>query len=42
MSNEFSELAYSSGMDVIFGEVVPNFELLVNPVSNTEDSTVRS
>ena len=41
MSNEFSELALSRGVDVIFGEVVPNFDVLVNPVSTKEDSTVR-
>ena len=41
MNNESSGFEYSSGMDVIFGEAVPRFDMLIDPVSNKEDSTLR-
>ena len=41
MNNESSGFECSSGMDVIFGEAVPRFDMLIDPVSNKEDSTLR-
>ena len=41
MNNESSGFECSSGMDVIFGEAVPRFDVLIDPISNKEDSTLR-
>ena len=40
MNNESSGFEYNRGMDVIFGEAVPRFDVLIDPVSNKEDSTL--